>query len=245
MDPQRLIAHGRNCQSRKLQNLKEITVFSDGGCIGNPGPGGYAAIVLADGVYREFAGGEPNTTNNRMEMRAAIVGLKNAPGRAPVRMVTDSRYLTDGASKWLKGWKARGWKKADGGEVLNRDLWEEIDSLMASRKVTWEHVAGHSGHPENERCDRIANGYARGEPPDLRQGDGSWIHGESGARGEAEGGVRYDKPLYLSIVGGHIEEHGTWPACEARIKGVKGARCKKVSSKSEHLAALMAWKDLE
>lgn len=172
-----------------------------------------------------------------------------------MRVVTDSRYLVDGASKWIKGWRVRGWVKKDGEPVLNRDLWERIAALNASRKVTWEHVRGHQGHPENERCDEIANGFARRSPPELKKGDGSWIAPAKAAPAARvskpskpkpaavidgpEG--RYAAPLYLSVVDGDVVEHADWGQCEARIKGVKGARCKKVSSRREHIAALVAW----
>ena len=224
--------------------MKEIIVFSDGGCIGNPGPGGWAAIVLKDGHYAEYGGHDTQTTNNRMEMTGALRGLMSVGAGAPVKVITDSRYLIDGASKWLYGWKKKGWKKADGNEVLNRDLWEAIDREIARRKITWEHVAGHSGHPENERCDKIANGFARGEGPELKSGDGSWIFADL-APAPSGPDEKYPKPIYLSIVGGDIAEHKTWPECEARIKGRKTARCKKVASKHEHIAAIEAWKDLQ
>lgn len=222
--------------------MEDAVVFSDGGCIGNPGPGGWAAIVITGDLYEEFGGGEPATTNNRMELTGAIEGLKRTPRGSKVRVVTDSRYVTDGASKWLHGWKRRGWLKADGHPVLNRDLWELLDEAAGGRKVVWEHVDGHSGHPENERCDRIANGFARGVPPELKKGDGGWIF----ADGETSTGenVKYPKPLYLSVVEGAVEEHKSWAECEARIKGRKGAKCKKVSSRFEHIAAIKAWGDL-
>lgn len=222
--------------------MSETIVFSDGGCIGNPGPGGWAAIVFANQTYRELGGGEKHTTNNRMELIAAIRGIGAAPP-GPVKVVTDSRYLVDGASKWIYGWKKKGWVKSDGGEVLNRDLWEEIDRASFMRKITWEHVPGHSGHPENERCDQIANAFARGGTPELKTGDGSWIFNGSAPEPDAPAG-KYPKPLYLSIVDGDIREHASWPECEQRIKGRKGARCKKVVSRREHIAAIEAWKDL-
>lgn len=225
--------------------MSESVVFSDGGCIGNPGPGGWAAIVFAGGTYRELGGGEKETTNNRMELTAAIKGIEAAP-TGPVKVVTDSRYLVDGATKWIYGWKKKGWIKSDGGGVLNRDLWEMIDRAISVRKITWEHVYGHSGHPENERCDFIANTFARGGAPELKTGDGSWIFASPKAppAGTGEPDEKYPKPLYLSVVDGDISEHATWPECEARIKGRKGARCKKVASRREHVLAIEAWKDL-
>lgn len=237
--------------------MDETKVFSDGGCIGNPGPGGWAAIVFREGRYREFGGGETHTTNNRMEMTGAIEGLTRVGEGERVRVITDSRYLIDGASKWIRGWKKRGWKKADGDEVLNRDLWEAIDELSRTRKVSWTHVKGHAGHPENERCDKIANGFARGEAVELKSGDGEWIFKDAkpsqkprAAKAkpqpqlEFEPGEKYPSPIYLSVVDGDVREHATWTECEARIKGIKGSRCKKVSSKGEHIATLASWGDL-
>lgn len=236
-----------------------LTIFSDGGCIGNPGPGGWAAIVVRGGVYEELGGADPATTNNRMEMTGAIAGLEKVSPGEPVRVVTDSRYVVDGASKWIWGWKKRGWVKSDGQPVLNRDLWERIDELQRQRKVEWVHVRGHTGHPENERCDEIANGFARGETPELKSGDGSWIFGggkkpAGGKRKTKESkpepestagdGERYPKPIYLSVVGGDVREHESWAECEARIKGVKGSRCRKVLSRAEHISALAEWTDL-
>lgn len=231
------------------------TIFSDGGCIGNPGPGGWGAIVVREGAYEELGGADPATTNNRMEMTAAIKGLEHTRPGEMVRVVTDSRYVVDGASKWIWGWKKRGWVKSDGGPVLNRDLWERIDALSAERKVAWEHVRGHSGHPENERCDEIANSFARGETPLLKTGDGSWIAScakpparpggaKTGKTASPAGGEKYSSPLYLSVVDGDVREHGSWTECEARIKGVKGSRCRKVLSREEHIAALAEWTDL-
>ncbi|PLX40603.1 MAG: ribonuclease HI [Deltaproteobacteria bacterium] len=211
-------------------------IFTDGGCIGNPGPGGWGAILLRGGQYEEFGGAERETTNNRMEMRAALEGIKLlSPGEEAV-VITDSRYLIDGITKWIHGWKRRGWKKSDGAEVLNRDLWEALDKEVEGHRVEWRHIAGHSGHPENERCDKIANTFARGGEIELKRGDGSWI-----ASSGQEADEKYAKPIYLSEVHGDIREHTTWSECEERIKGVKGSRCKKVKTKSEHIAAIAAW----
>ncbi|MHB8767143.1 MAG: ribonuclease HI, partial [Deferrisomatales bacterium] len=156
---------------RDLPAPGELVVYTDGGCIGNPGPGGWGALLLRSDGYEEIGGREERTTNNRMEMRAAVEALRRARPGDRVHVLTDSRYLQDGISKWIRGWKKRGWKKADGGDVLNRDLWEELDALVSrpGLRVSWEHVRGHSGHLLNERCDQIANGFARGAPPVLER----------------------------------------------------------------------------
>jgi len=134
-----------------------LEIFTDGACSGNPGPGGWAAILRSGLHERELSGGEKATTNNRMELKAVIEGLK-ALKKAGARVVihTDSRYVMDGASKWLPGWKTRGWKTAEKKPVKNEDLWRALDEEMARHDVGWVWVAGHSGHPENERADRLA-----------------------------------------------------------------------------------------
>lgn len=135
---------------------KDYTVYSDGACEGNPGPGGWGCIVEHQGVQEEYSGGKKLTTNNVMEMRGAIEGLKQTPDGAEVEVVTDSQYLVKGITQWIQGWKKRGWKKADGKPVLNQELWQELDQLAAIRQIRWTWVKGHAGHPENERCDELA-----------------------------------------------------------------------------------------
>jgi len=215
----------------------DLIAYTDGACSGNPGPGGWAAILRCGGHYREMGGREERTTNNRMEMRAAIEALRAAGAGDRVHVVTDSRYLHDGISSWIHGWKKKGWRKADGGEVLNRDLWEELDELVrrSGMSVTWEHVRGHAGHALNERCDAIATAFARGDLPELRSGDGRWIAGLGGV--EADGAF----PLYLSVVVGEVATHPTWAECERRVRGVRGARHRKVRSAAEMESTLSAW----
>ncbi len=133
-----------------------IEIFTDGACSGNPGPGGWAAILRSGPHEKEFSGGEAATTNNRMELTAVIEGLRKLKGPSHVIVHTDSRYVMDGASKWLKGWKVKGWKTADKKPVKNEDLWRALDQEMARHQIAWRWVAGHSGHPENERADALA-----------------------------------------------------------------------------------------
>ncbi len=139
-----------------------IRIWSDGSCSPNPGAGGWGTIVEAGGRREELSGASPSSTNNIMEMTAAIEGLRRAPPGATVQLVTDSRYLADGATRWLAGWKRKGWRKADGKPVLNRKLWETLDALLKERTVHWKWVRGHAGHPENERCDQLANAAREG-----------------------------------------------------------------------------------
>ena len=134
-------------------------VYSDGACSGNPGPGGWGAIVLQpDGERRELSGFEPRTTNNRMELMGVLQGLSLAPNGAEVTVISDSQYVINGACSWLDGWKPKGWKTAGKKDVLNRDLWESIDAERSRLRLQWEWVRGHNGHVLNERADALARG---------------------------------------------------------------------------------------
>ena len=137
--------------------MKEVMLFTDGACSGNPGPGGWGAILRYAGTEKELSGGEPSTTNNRMELSVVIEGLSALKEPCAVTVVTDSKYVFDGVTKgWAAGWRSRGWVKKDGKPALNPDLWERLLELLAVHKVTFNWVKGHAGHPENERCDRLA-----------------------------------------------------------------------------------------
>jgi ribonuclease HI len=139
-----------------MSELSEVEVFTDGACRGNPGPGGWAAILRYRGTDKEVVGFEPDTTNNRMEMTAAIAGLEALKRPCRVRLYSDSRYLRDGITKWIDGWKRRAWLTADKSPVKNVDLWQRLEAAAAPHHVTWIWVRGHSGHPENERADALA-----------------------------------------------------------------------------------------
>ena len=138
----------------------KIIIYTDGGCHGNPGPGGWAIVVIADGVAKQLSGGEKLTTNNRMELCAAIAGLsvvKNTPTFAgrPVTVNIDSQYVKNGITVWIKGWKAKGWRTADKKPVKNQDLWVQLDALNSSLNVQWNWVKGHAGIQYNEICDQL------------------------------------------------------------------------------------------
>ena len=134
-----------------------IDIFTDGACSGNPGPGGWGAILRFGGTEKELSGGEPLTTNNRMEMMAVIAALKAITKPMPITIHTDSKYVMDGATQWLTGWKKKGWKTASKDPVKNEDLWRMLDAELARlAPVRWQWVRGHSGHPENERADQLA-----------------------------------------------------------------------------------------
>lgn len=133
-----------------------VEIFCDGACSGNPGPGGYGAILRYNGHEKEISGGAPQTTNNRMELTAAIEALKLLSRPCRVMVTTDSQYLVKGITEWIHGWQTKGWQNSKKEPVVNRDLWEELLALTRRHAVTWQWVRGHAGHPENERCDCLA-----------------------------------------------------------------------------------------
>lgn len=151
---------------------KILSLYTDGACSGNPGPGGWGVVAcFGDGDFHELGGGEGKTTNNRMEMQAAIAALEyyvESGQTEPITLYTDSEYLKNGITKWIKGWKKKGWKTSTGGDVLNKDLWELLDRLN-SKQVHWEYVRGHAGNIHNERCDQIARAFSHNKPPTLQQ----------------------------------------------------------------------------
>lgn len=136
--------------------LHKVEIYTDGACQGNPGPGGWGVILRYKGVEKELAGYSPATTNNRMELQAAIEGLKALKRSMEVALYTDSQYLRDGITKWLPQWKSKGWRLSTKKPVKNQDLWEELDLLSQKHTIDWHWVRGHSGHPENERADELA-----------------------------------------------------------------------------------------
>ena len=140
-----------------LPVMKSIEIFTDGGCKGNPGPGGYGCIIRGDGNVLELKGSHPQTTNNIMEMTAAIVALKELSQPYQVTLTTDSQYLVKGMTEWIHNWIKKGWLTASKQPVKNKELWQELHSLSKQHKITWIWVKGHAGHPENERCDQLAN----------------------------------------------------------------------------------------
>ncbi len=137
--------------------MRFVEIYTDGACSGNPGPGGWGAILRCDGREKEMSGGEAHTTNNRMELSGVINALSALKFPCKVKLTTDSKYVVDGVTKgWAQGWKKRGWKKSDGKPALNPDLWEKLLELLAVHDVEFCWIKGHAGHEENERCDRLA-----------------------------------------------------------------------------------------
>jgi ribonuclease HI len=238
--------------------LLPIIIFTDGAAKGNPGPGGWGAIVVTpDHHVIELGDGSPHTTNNKMELSGAIAALQhiaNLPG--PVAIYTDSTYLIQGITQWLWGWRKRGWKTAQGGDVLNRDLWEQLSSLVNARPrgdVEWHWVRGHVGTPGNERADQISVAFARQEAPNLYAGpidgyglpilerpdDTALPKRTVGTASTAKSKVAAYS--YLSVVNGVPMRHVTWAECEQRVKGQSRARFKKTTSAADESAILSAW----
>ena len=154
--------------------MKRVQLITDGSCIGNPGKGGWACILRFGEHKKELFGCDPHTTNNRMELTAAIEGLSRLKETCAVEIITDSEYVKNGISKWIQGWKKRGWKTAEKKPVLNQDLWVKLDELVAAHQTEWKWTKGHAEHDDNNRCDELANRAAReqiqsdpvhGQPP--------------------------------------------------------------------------------
>lgn len=137
--------------------MKLVEIFTDGACKGNPGPGGWGALLRYGENVKELFGGEENTTNNRMELMAAIVALETLNRPCEVVVTTDSQYVRQGITEWLEGWKKRGWKNSAKKPVKNADLWQRLDAATQPHQIEWKWVKGHSGHPENEKADQLAN----------------------------------------------------------------------------------------
>lgn len=221
-------------------------IFTDGSSRGNPGPGGWGYILSNGGKVVEGAGREAKTTNNRMEIRAAVEALAILPAGAVATVVTDSTYLANGASKWVTGWRRKGWKTATGGDVKNADLWEKMHDLLQGRTVSWRLVLGHAGVAANHRCDELATGAADGASLDLYSGPASGYTvsldapepGTQTRSGGADGKRAYS---YLSMVDGEIRHHATWPECERRVRGVAGARYRKTFSREDEAALIADW----
>ena len=151
----------RSSSIYQMTIMKRVQLITDGACIGNPGPGGWAYILRYGRHRREMSGREPSTTNNRMELRAAIEGLRALHEPCEVEVVTDSEYLKNGISQWIHGWKRNGWTTASKKPVVNQDLWKELDEAASRHQIHWTWTKGHAGHGDNNRCDELATSAAR------------------------------------------------------------------------------------
>jgi ribonuclease HI len=235
---------------------RPIIAFTDGAAKGNPGPGGWGAVIVTpDDRVTELGGGSPHTTNNKMELSGAIGALRHLSGQPGlIAIYTDSTYVIQGITQWVWGWRKRGWKTAAGTDVLNRDLWEELSVLTGARakgELDWHWVRGHIGTPGNERADAISVAFALQEPADLYDGplDGYPLpilelpDDTALPKRSATGSSSSKTPAYsyVSIVGGIPMRHRTWAECEGRVKGQAGARFKRSASADDESAILRGW----
>lgn len=234
-----------------------IVVFTDGGAKGNPGPGGWGVVIVTPaGQVVEFGGGGAPVTNNQMELTgaiAALMSLRDTPGALAI--YTDSTYVINGITNWIWGWRRRGWKTAEGGDVLNRELWERLSSEVDARgkdAIAWHYVRGHTGVPGNERVDEIATAFALKQDIDLYEGplgdyprpildlpDDTKVPKRTSS--SAPGQPKRAAYSYLSVVDGTPMRHATWPECDRRVKGRSGALYKKAMSAADEAAILRGW----
>ncbi|MBC87609.1 MAG: ribonuclease HI [Bdellovibrionaceae bacterium] len=241
--------------SENAEAFKHWLIFTDGACSGNPGPGGYGTVIVdPSGHVKELGGKRSNTTNNQMELQAVIEGLKEIQGTpGDLWILTDSTYVIHGITKWIWGWKRKGWTTADGKPVNNQPEWKELDRLVANRKglgaLDWKYVRGHSGTPGNERCDGIAVDFTKGKWVDLYDGPllnyGYAIHDLPEDMSVPEMKSRNEKKKsaysYLSYAGGELKRHKTWKECEAQVKGRSGAKFKKATSATDEKSIVESW----
>ncbi len=209
-----------------------IKIFTDGSSRGNPGPGGWGAILVMEDRVLELGGREDDTTNNRMELTAVLESLKQATD-PNIEIFTDSAYVLNGATRWVKGWVKNNWKTSTKDDVLNKDLWESLVSLTEHKNISWNLVKGHAGHAGNERCDVIATSFADNNPTVLYKGSreryGVAINNVA-TTGLPESKSKSKAYSYVSMVDGEIQIHKTWDECKERVNGKSGARFKKSTS---------------
>ncbi len=245
--------------------MNKIVIFTDGASRGNPGPGGWGAVI----AYRnqliayskkesviELGGRETNTTNNRMELIAAIKALeyisyKLKPISYKLDIYTDSSYLINGITKWVSAWRMNDWRTKAKKEVLNRELWEELVEQTENKNIEWKYSGGHSGIAGNERCDEIATEFADGKEVNLHNSALSKYPIDilnfnfNEAKTQKKAALRRHSGLaaysYVSMVDGKIKTHKSWPDCEKRVKGKSGARFKKATSAAQEKEIISAW----
>lgn len=241
----------------ETKNKKEIIAFTDGSSRGNPGPGGWGAVLIfpeREGIkVAEKGGAERLTTNNRMEMTAVIEVLKyteffySKETSYPVTVYTDSSYLIKGITGWVFLWEKNDWKKNDGEPVKNEDLWRKLISLKKKMNISWVHVKGHSGVPGNERADEIACSFADGKDANLREveykdyGIDILSLKQSSTSSQKEKKSFKKAYSYVSEVAGDVMSHKSWDECKNRVEGARGARFKKVYSLEEEIELMKEW----
>jgi ribonuclease HI len=234
-----------------------LVIFTDGSSLGNPGPGGYGSVIVVPKLQEviELGGNKPKTTNNEMELSAVVAALSHTTfNTMPVHVFTDSSYVINGITKWVKGWKVNGWKTKTGDPVANQSLWQNLDSLVAERErvttISWHYVPGHVGVIGNERCDEIATSLAAGKSLVLYRGNLA-NYGKNLLDFSIDESLNTDKKekkdrsgakafSYLSLIDGVIMRHMTWAECEARVKGKK-AKFKKALSAEDELSIAQEW----
>jgi len=231
----------------------KVIIFTDGACSGNPGPGGWAAILVSPlGKVRELGGAEAHTTNNKMELTAALEALVSLSkvkklSTNEIKLYTDSKYVIQGITSWVHGWRKNGWKTADGKDVSNRDLWEALYQVIQESRflVDWLYVPGHEGYAGNERCDEIAVAFSKGTPVDLYVGDRASYKVDVNHLPKPQmvdrATVKKGPPIYLSYVNGILHRDLSWQACESRVKGMLGAKYRKVTSPEQEEEVLKDW----
>jgi ribonuclease HI len=230
--------------------MEYVTIFTDGSSLGNPGPGGFGAILhlKKEGIVVELGGGNPKTTNNRMEMMALIESLKflreKGISELSIDVYADSQYVINGATKWIYGWQENGWMTKNKVAVLNKDLWQEIFILTQDFDIEWHYVEGHAGIPGNERVDEIATSFASHKDVTLFSGKAQDyavdLKNLTPMYAKKDSSSSKKPYSYLSMVDGKIETHKTWAECEARVKG-REARFKKTFSKDEETKLISEW----
>ncbi|MCB0411833.1 MAG: ribonuclease HI [Bdellovibrionales bacterium] len=235
--------------------MSNVVIYTDGACSGNPGPGGWGAILIDSDQVLELGGGERSTTNNRMELLAIIEALIAVNDTSKKILVfSDSAYALKGASQWRWGWKRRGWKTAEGKDVSNQDLWQRLDKVLGSRvnekNIQWRYVPGHEGYAGNERCDEIAVAFSKSLRPQLYEGSLDYYSKDVMKLPPIvplPENRMHQKPKdsgpksYLSYVDGILLRHSSWPECQARVQGRSGAKFKKVSNENEAQEVLKSW----
>jgi ribonuclease HI len=216
----------------------KVLIFTDGAAKGNPGRGGYGAVISHGDTVKELGGFKELTTNNEMELKAVVEALKEiAPKKVAVEIYTDSKYVVEGAKGWVYGWAKNGWVTTTKSEVLNKELWQELLPLLGKVKIEWHKVPGHVGIVGNERADTIASTFAEKGACSLYIGslagyghnihDTSYDESKAQDRNDARQRQNQKAHSYISALDGVVKIHATWAECEARVKGRKGARFKK------------------
>jgi ribonuclease HI len=226
----------------------EILIFTDGSSRGNPGPGGWGAVIIEGTNLEEIGGGEAKTTNNRMELMAALEGLKKTSKNSKVKIYTDSGYLINGITKWIFAWVSNNWKTKANADVLNKDIWQKLHEEVKNHTVTWQQVKGHAGIAGNHRADEIATAAADGADINLYKGSRINYALQIEAPTEEQLNIKSDKERrsakaysYVSLVDGVLKRDTNWTDCEARVKGQKGVKFRKAISKEDEADILESW----